>query len=208
MRIDNRTKWRTEDLRFMIGQALRERGVPSEGVEVTITLGRREEPGGIAGKGHFVTELVRTVGASHKRGPVTVKFGRSMWCAIRNPAKDFDASSEEHVAFVVELARMFDYLAAIMAAKKPAKDWRERPIAWLSDWFEVNRGANGRLAGCPVSPLLPKVVTLEAKAAREAKKLEHALAMFAKARTRAKRASTLEKKWARRVAALERKVGK
>jgi len=188
----------------MIGQALRERGVPSKGVEVTIALGRREEPSGIAGRGRVVREL--TSAADVPVGSFAVKFGRLMWCAIRNPAKDFDPASEEHVAFVVELARVFDFLAALMAAKKPAKDWKERPIAWLADWFEVNRGEKGKRAGCPVTPLLPQPV--EPKASRDKKKLEHALAMFAKAKTRAKRASTLEKKWARRVAALERKAGK
>jgi hypothetical protein len=51
----------------------------------------------------------------------------------------------------------------------------------------------------------PKVATATAKPAGDAK-LEHARAMLAKADTRLKRATTIRRKWAQRVARLERKV--
>jgi hypothetical protein len=208
MRIENRTKWRTEDLRFMIGQALRERGVPSKGLCVVVKVARTPAPFGRAAhgfwRGRLPTEAIRPDGSAPNRIFV---FGDEMSVSVQNPPCDFDPASTEHVERVVALARVIDFCAVTLAGQWRSSSWESDPVAWLSDWFEVNRGVKGVAAGCPVSPLLPAIEKHD-RALAQQKKIAHAEMMWRRAFTRLKRSKTLEAKWARRVAALKRQARK
>lgn len=203
MKIINRTKWSTDDLRFMIGQAFRDHGVPSQGMRVIVTFARSGIPSGTADPGKYKGKFTRITGVMMRRAGADISYGQALRVRIPNPRRDFAPESEEHVGLVVDVARMFDACAIILAAGAPSKLWRDKPIAWLSDWFEVHRGEKGRAIGSRVSPLLPEPPP-DRSGFRE-RKLLHAKAMLKKTLTRIKRAETSAKMWRRRVAALERK---
>lgn len=194
MKITNKTKWRTEDLRYIVGQALQAHGVPSQGLELHVITGR------MWARGWADAPRLRSVDQTY----VTDRY---LDLNIPAPPRQaFDPASDEHTEFVVMLARLLDAVALMLKkGGKFRRDWQEKPIAWLSDWYEVNRGEKGKTAGCPISPLLAEAPPDKATLQRE--QLDHARAMLARAATRVKRATTIEKGWRRTVRRLERKAG-
>lgn len=206
MKIENGTKWATDDLRYMIGQAFAAHGVPSKGVEVVVAVRRhRGFCSARAQGGTFKPNFERRAGASLVRKGVTLEHGRRLYISIRSPGASFSPTSDEHVGNVVELARLLDAEAVHMAGGQWSKGWHEKPIAWLSDWFEVHRGAKGQIAEARSSPLLPGCVHCGDPAAKKARKLERARAMLKKTLTRIRRAETSASKWRRKIAAFERR---
>lgn len=206
MKIENRTKWSTDDLRYMIGQAFAAHGVPSQGVAVVVSVRRhRGFCSTRAQGGTFKPNFERRAGASLVRKGVTLEHGKRLALSIRSPGASFSPTSGEHVENVVELARSLDAIAIHMAGGQFSKAWHEKPIAWLADWFEVHRGAKGQIAEARSSPLLPGCAHCGDPVAKKAKKLEHARGMLKKTLSRIKRAETSAKKWRRKIAALERR---
>lgn len=206
MKIENRTKWSTEDLRFMIGQAFGAHGVPSKGVAVVVTVRRCKGFAQARAQGGTRKPILEHgSGTIMFRKGVTLEHGKRLFLSIRSPGASFSPTSDDHVENVVELARRLDAIAIHMAGGQWSKVWHEKPIAWLSDWFEVHRGAKGQIAEARPSPLLPGCAHCGDPAAKKAKKLEHARAALKRTLTRIKRAETSATKWRRRIAALERR---
>lgn len=190
MKIENHTKWCTEDMRYIIGQALHPEGVKSTGLSVVVRSHKRL-------KARYVSWRAWCAGSS------------SFICLwLPKPLAPFDPYSEDHEEIVLELTRDLRKAAVVLRGGVWANDSNERPIQWLADWYEVHRSQKGIAAGCRPSPLMLEAVPVVDKAAVRAEKLEHARAMFAKAVTREKRAATFRKKWERSVRALERVMKK
>lgn len=207
MKIENHTKWRTEDLRYMIGQAFKDHGVPSKDNRVTV-LPSRKDVTSIANTGKRKPIIKRDVGANMVRAGATIEYGKGLTLRVPNPPRDFDPTSAEHTELVVNVARALDACAVIMAAGTPRTDWSEKPIAWLSDWFEVHRGPKGQAADARVSPLMPAEVKTVDELAELRDALEHASAMAAKWGSRKRAAETREKKWNKKVRRLMRLLEK
>lgn len=193
MKIMNLTPWRSEDLRYIVSEALAAHGVASTGLTVHAIARKRLWARGWNDGKHAGLVDGRVI------------TDRYIDLNIPRPAKEFDPASIEHAEMVVMLARWLDAVVVMLKqGGKPVRDWDSKPIEWLFDWYSVRTGPKGRAAGCPMSPLMPTPIV--SKAEKDAEKLAHARAMLKKAKTRTKRATTLEKGWARTVRALERKT--
>jgi hypothetical protein len=181
VKIENKTRWRTEDIRHIVGQCLRESvvDVKSTGLHVEIGVARKE-----------IGTWKAVRGGGIGQGPPFVRVN------ITNaPKSGFDPSSPEHTDRVITFTRAITNALIALHGGHVLQD--DRPIRWLADWYEVRLSAKGKLADCPVSPLMPTVA--KPKPDTNAEKYAHARVMLAEATTRLKRATSIAKRWQRRV---------
>jgi hypothetical protein len=212
MQITNRTKWSTDDLRAIISAALKLRGVPSTGLVVEIVPSRRRGQWKVTEEGSVWESAVRDsitgvaylgkmrehITPAWRNGGVEkrekrMRYGKWMRLRLPNPERVTRgyALVRQHFAQVVEheVAHLQGLRHGDMS---DALRWCTQETPWLGEL-----------------PLGEEVYPDEAKeiAAAQSGRLEHARSMLGKAVTREKRASTLRKKWERRVRALERVGG-
>lgn len=180
MRIINRTRWSTEDLRRIIAASMRARGVRSTGVTVRISPSKTHVTGWA-----YIGRWVGGVEISPTMKTVR-RFRQGMEMAIRIPS-EFDPCY---------LARVIDHEVAHLAGLGH-KDMGEAlyNCTQALDWLPS------------VPPVITLEAEPEGEAiaaASRANRFEHAKVMLARAETRAKRAQTILKKWRRRVSAMQR----
>ncbi len=194
MKLDNQTKWSTDDLRAIISAALNARDVPSTGLEVHV----------VPSKEHITGRA--TIGKMcNVFGEKKMYYGRWMLLRIPNPAhiaKHVETEeAKDHVLGKRRLmfARVVEHeVAHLQGLRHPqmsdALRYCTQDVPWLG---ELALGEE----------MYPDEAVAEKKAAARADRLEHARSKLKLSLTREKRATTLRKKWERRVRALERTGG-
>lgn len=208
MKIDNRTKWSTDDLRAIIAACLKSRGVPSTGLEVEVVSSKQRI------SGRAVIGRWRVGFVWKKEPPKVLVYGEWMLLRLPNPSK---AS-----------AKRKGYTESPVAAQRTLADgfWTEQDARRRMTFACVVDHEVAHLQGLrheemsddlhhctQPTPWLGELQLREESAevvdvaAARSDRAEHARAMLAKAETRLKRAETIAKRWRRRVAGYERNGG-
>lgn len=216
MRISNASRFRTDDIRLLVSRCLEHRGVPSTGLSVEISVGRPgarfgiwtqdEENAAAAREGRTprkVEEAYRVTGWAilgrwyDRPDGKVLRYGKRMRIVLEHPRGD---AREASPVLLGEIARTVDHEVAHLAGLDH-KNMSEalyrctQPTPWAD-------GLVLRLADEPAAEDRAK----ERVAASLAKE-DHARAMLKQALTRLRRATTIAKRWERRVAAYERLRG-
>lgn len=197
MKITNKTKWSTDDLRAIISAALKVRGVPSTGLVVEVVPSKQW----ITGR----ARIGRMLPKLSPNTPAVMRYGKWMVLRLPNPAhfvpKHWDhIETEEGRAHIagkrfLRFARVVEHeVAHLQGLTHPMMSEALYNCTQEVPWLE---GLELRAAPEEICD----------KAAARADRLGHARAMLKKACTREKRAITGRKKWERRVRALERTGG-
>lgn len=174
--LTNKTTYRDDDLRALIRGACSQAGVAFGIVTVEVVDSKRSC---VTGYAHFPPQLPRAL-LGTRRGRMKIRIPR--------PGVEIKHGS---VAQVMLHEAM--HLAGARHSDMTEEQYHCRmPTSW----------ADGLLLRVKEAPVAPDPELR--KAAARADRLGHAQAMLAKAGTRLKRATTLEKKWKRRVALLSR----
>ncbi len=175
IQLTNKTQFRDDDLLAIMRAACESAGVALKILKLTVSVSRSDRVSGFA---------------YYPRGPRG--FTTMLRAALRIPGpKHLTADT------VTRVARVALHEAMHLAGARH-KDMTEEqrycrmPVPWSAD-------LQLRVKDAP--PVVPRE---ERMAAARGDRLEHAQKMLAKAQTRLKRASTIEKKWKRRVGALSR----
>jgi nitrile hydratase len=187
MRLANKTRWSTDDLRALISACLKAHAVPSTGLVVEIIHARRS---------HHTAHGVARLGGWKRRSPNDEKVfrpGRWMKLIIASPETIVARTTITSEMFLMRVARVIDHEVAHLRGldhchMSEATYNCTQAVPWLG---------NLQLR------VTPAVWVQSDKAAMREDRLEHARAMLKKATTREKRATTGRKKWERRVRALE-----
>lgn len=180
MRLENKSRFRDDDLRAFIAACLRSRDVPSTGLLVEVSAARSGGVSGVASIGRWRSAYA---GGAQPSGTRVFVYGRHMKLVLPGDEGQRD-----------RIARVIDHeVAHLQGLDHKAMGERLYDCTQDVPWAE---GLPLRLAEAP------PVDRVAANVARET----HARAMLAKAETRLKRAETIAKKWRRRVAAYARRA--
>lgn len=198
MKIENKTRWRTDDLRALISACLKARGVPSKGLSVTVVASRRG--GRISGFANIGRMREQRDGFGKDFKLVKrMRYGTYMTLRLPQPVPGDEAMAHdlggptlrERFARVVEheIAHLQGLDHSAMGEKLY---YCKQETPWLGE-LPLRAGSETYL-----SMREPKAAFADKEA--------HARAMLAKATTRLKRATSIAKRWQRRVNYYGKKV--
>lgn len=209
MKITNKTKWSTDDLRAIISAALSARGVPSTGLAVEVVPSKQWITGrAVLGKMRDAHVPLREYHLLERRAdgsvivPKKMHYGHWMILRLPNPVRIAEhVETEEAKAHIA--SKRFLRFARVVEHEVAHLQGLTHPM--MSEaLYECTQDVSGWLGELKLNPAPEEVCD---KAAARADRLGHAREKLKLATTREKRATTLRKKWERRVRALERAGG-
>lgn len=188
MKIENKTRWATEDLRALISACLKARGVPSKGLRVTVVPARKGRLSGFANIGRMRQAVDWS--SPMKKLVKRMHYGTYMTLRLPNaqPGDEGMAHSLGGPTLRERFARVVEHeVAHLQGLDHTAMGEKLYYCKQETPWL----GELPLRAAEVEAPAEPK--------AAFADKEQHARAMLAKALTRLKRATSIAKRWQRRV---------
>lgn len=183
MKINNSTRYSSDDLRAIISAVLKHRGVPASGLSVDIVPARRN--GRVTGRA--------LIGRYYGRPDGSKKFYYGRWMKLVLPHEPGAGRTREEL--FASILRVTEHEVAHLQGLHHT-DMSESLYDCAQDVSPWSEGLVLRFVEVPDSVVLKEAAAIDRSA--------HARTMLKKAETRMKRAETIVKKWRRRVARIDR----
>lgn len=194
MKIENKTRWRTEDIRAIVAASLKERGVPSTGLRVTVVCARGQRISGLANIGRMRQSVDRSgIDESGHVAPKLVKrmrYGTYMTLRLPNALPGDEAMAHDLGGPTLRerFARVVEHeVAHLQGLDHSAMGEKLCYCSQETPWL----GELPLRAEAPAETATPQAAFADKEA--------HARAMLKRSLTRLKRATSIAKRWQRRV---------